>query len=356
MIKRVFVLTAVVGVITSCAYKPVQSPRLSALSQAPIIVENKSNYELHVNEAADQQQLLYTSNAVLTKQKREDEAVLAFSKEPSRLMVQLKIENGDTLVLQNRRIYFKKTPNFRDIGGLKTSEGRTLRWGKIFRSGQLNGVKKKELKTIENLDIRTLVDLRTPAEVDKKPDKYPASTQYYKFNAFEEEQDQLAQTRKAVFKGKINAEESVALLQAFYSYYPTEDTEVIREIIHTLLDQDGAVLFHCSAGKDRTGIIGALILSILKVDRETIYQDYLLSNNYRKAGIEKQLRWIKIGRLIYPGLNQEVVENFSWINDIYLKATFDQIDAKYGSMDNYIHRVLRISESQRQGYIDKFTY
>lgn len=356
MLKRVFVLL-VVGVLSvSCAYKTTQSQQFSKLLEVPLIVENKNNYELILKQPQDRNQLIYSTNPIIAQKAQKEDFVMRFSKKQSRLFVGLQVADSDAIKLSNRRIYLKKTPNFRDMGGIKTQQGKTIVWGKIFRSGHLNGLSKGEIKKVQDLGIGSIVDLRTSEETNKKPDRYPDSTRYFNYNAFEQEQDQLIKTRKAVFKGTISADESIELLKAFYGYYPTENTEIISEIIKTLLDQDHAVLFHCSAGKDRTGMIGALILSILKVDRETIDQEYLLSNNYRQKSIEKQLRWIPIGRLLYPSLNQEVVENFSWINTDYLQAAFDQIDVKYGSMDLYIKQALHISDSERQAYIDKFTY
>jgi len=356
MLKRVFVLL-VVGVLSvSCAYKSTQSQQFSKLLEVPLIIENKNNYELILKQPQDTNRLIYSTNPIRSQQLQKEDFVMRFSKKQSRLFVGLQAADSDTIKLSNRRIYLRKVPNFRDIGGIKTQEGKTIVWGKIFRSGHLNGLSRRGIKTVEELGVATIVDLRTAEEISKKPDRYADSTRYFNYNAFEEEQDQLIKTRRAVFKGTISAEESIALLKDFYGYYPTENTEIISKIIKTLLDQNHAVLFHCSAGKDRTGLISALILSILKVDRETIYQEYLLSNNYRQKSIEKQLRWIPIGRLVYPSLNQEVVENFSWINTRYLQAAFDEIDLKYGSMDNYILQALHISNSERQFYIDKFTY
>lgn len=356
MLQKIYFILSCALLSSSCAYKAIQPPQYSKLVQNPRVLENKKNYELRLSHPQQIGQVVSATNAVKREKIEDGEFVLTFSKTEGRLLVELLTEERDTVVLSNQRIYFQKAPNFRDLGGIKTQDGKSIQWGKIFRSGHLNGLRKDDLLKIEKMDIQTVVDLRTPAEMTAKPDKYPASTNYCPLNAFEEEQEQLVKTRQAVFKGEISESESKALLTAFYQYYPTENTEVIRKIIHTLLDQNHAVLFHCSAGKDRTGIIGALILSILKVDRETIYQEYLLSNNYRQKSIEKQLRWLSLGRLIYPKLDQEVIENFSWIQTDYLRAAFERIDSKYGSMDKYIEQVLQITETDRQNYIEKFTY
>lgn len=356
MLKRFFFIGSWLLLSASCAYKATQPPQFSKLDQSPVVIETKHNYELHLKSSQNRDDILFTTHLIQKKTAHSDDTVVRFAKQEGRLLVGLRTDNNDTLQWSNRKILFKKVPNFRDLGGVQTTEGRTIYWGKLFRSGQLNGLRKSDIKKMEEMDIRTLVDLRTEVELHKKPDKYPTTTTYFHYNAFEDEQEQLAKTRQAVFKGEISPVESVELLKAFYSYYPIEEPEIIKEIIHKVLNQNHAVLFHCSAGKDRTGITAALVLSVLKVDRETIYQEYLLSNNYRQKGIEKQLKLLKVGRLIYPKLNQAVVENFSWVNTDYLMASFAAIESRYGSMDNYIHQVLKITESDRQKYIEKFTY
>ncbi len=356
MLKSFFLIGSCALLCASCAYKTTQPPQYSKLIQNPVVMETRHNYKLYLEPPLSKENILFATNSIQNERVTTNEVIVQFAKKEGRLLVGLQANNRDTLQLSNRRIFFKKVPNFRDLGGIKTAEERTIHWGKLFRSGHLNGVRNRDLKKLEKMDIGTLIDLRTEGEVNKKPDKYPTTTTYFQYNAFEEEQEQLAKTRQAVFRGEISAAESLELLKAFYSYYPTQDAETIKQIVHKVLDQDHAVLFHCSAGKDRTGIIAALVLSVLKVDRETIYQEYLLSNNYRKKGIEKQLKLLKVGRWIYPGLNQAVVENFSWIHTDYLKATFNQIESQYGSVDNYIHQVLKINELDRQRYIEKFTY
>lgn len=113
-------------------------------------------------------------------------------------------------------------------------------------------------------------------------------------------------------------------------------------------------MYHCTAGKDRTGIITALILKVLKFDDGIIFQDYLLSNNQRKMMIQKRLNMADDLHFLFPKLDLGVIEKSSWVERDYLRASFDEINKKYGSMENYIHQVLDISEEQRELYIQKF--
>lgn len=250
----------------------------------------------------------------------------------------------------------KKVHNFRTVANIKNKDGRTLKEGKLYRSANLFKLKKKSFKRIENLGIQEIIDLRNSKEIAKKPDRLPGGIAYENYSAFEDEGDQLNQAKKLVLKGKVNGADAEKRMLDFYRNYVTEHPEVIRKIITEILNSDRSVLYHCTAGKDRTGIITALVLTILKFDKETIYNDYLLSNNYREKLVKRRLSLARDLHFIYPKLDLNVLEKLSWVQPSYLDAAFNEINKKYGSTDRYIQEVLGISENKREEYIQKFTY
>ncbi|WP_426481892.1 tyrosine-protein phosphatase [Chryseobacterium sp. R2ACT005] len=253
-------------------------------------------------------------------------------------------------------IHIKKVTNFRTVGNIKNVDGRTLKEGKFYRSAHLHKLKKKSFNDFEKLGIKEIIDLRNSKEIAEKPDQLPSGIVYKKYSAFEDEGDQLAQARKLVLKGKVNASDADKRMIDFYREYVTENPETIKKIIIEILESEDPVLYHCTAGKDRTGITTALILTILRFDKETIYNEYLLSNNYRKEMVEKRLRLANRLHFIYPKMDLQVLENLSWVEKRYLDAAFGEIDKKYGSIDVYIQQVLGISDAKRTEYIQKFTY
>lgn len=253
-------------------------------------------------------------------------------------------------------IKIKKLNNFRTIGNIKNSEGKTLKEGKFYRSGNLYQLKNSSFNELGKLGIKEIIDLRNEKEISKKPDHLPENIIYKKYSAFEDQGDQLSQAKKLVLKGKVNASDADKRMLDFYREYVTENPEIIKKIITEILESDQPILYHCTAGKDRTGIITALILSVLKFDKDTIYNDYLLSNNYRKNLVQKRLNLANNLHFIYPKMDLNVLEKLSWIESDYLDAAFDEINKKYGSIDIYIQQVLGISENKRQQYIQKFTY
>jgi protein-tyrosine phosphatase len=159
-----------------------------------------------------------------------------------------------------------------------------------------------------------------------------------------------------VLKGKVSGADAEKRMLDFYRNYVTEHPEVIRKIVTEILESDTPVLYHCTAGKDRTGMITALILTVLRFDKETIVNDYLLSNNYREKLVGQRLRLAGNLHFIYPKLDIRILEKLSWVEKAYLEAAFNEISKKYGSTDRYIQEVLGISEGKREEYIRKFTY
>lgn len=250
----------------------------------------------------------------------------------------------------------KKVYNFRAVGNIKNIDGRTLKEGKFYRSGHLNKLKEKSFDELEKLGIKEIIDLRNSKEIAQKPDHLPGNIIYKNYSAFEDEGDQLDQAKKLVLKGKVDGSDADTRMLEFYKDYVTENPEIIKKIINEILESDQPILYHCTAGKDRTGITTALILTILKFDKETIYNDYLLSNNYRKKLVDKRLNLANNLHFLYPKMDINVLEKLSWVETDYLNAAFNEINKKYGSVDNYIQQVLGISENKRQEYIQKFTY
>ncbi len=347
--KKYLMIAGAFLALQGCSYKTTYQPiQYSTLDNSiPKVVEEKKGYIGHFN-AGDQILL-----GDLTVDVHND---IPFRFPDTQRNIYTVVHQNDTLVVASRHIELKKVVNFRDIGGITTKDNRTIQWGKIYRSGHLNKLKKKDFQKFENLGISTVIDLRTDREINKKPDNIPVGLTYHNYQAYDDSEDMFSKTRKDVIKGRISPEVSNELVQEFYGLYVTHDIAKVREILHTILENNESTLFHCSAGKDRTGMVGAILLSILNVDRDVIINEYLLSNNYREDDVAKRMKLAKFGKVFFHKINYEVIENFSWIKPEFIQAMFDEIDKQYGSMDNYIEKGLKISKQQRQAYIEKFTY
>lgn len=263
---------------------------------------------------------------------------------------------NDTTVLTNRHIYFKNAVNFRDIGGLKNRDGATVKWGMIYRSDNLSQLKKREFEKFNSLGIQTVFDLRTPGEIDGKEDNLPKNVAYIHSPIVKDSADVLASIKGQVIKGQITEEQSLQFMIDLYASIVSDNIPELRKMIDQALHANAPVLYHCSAGKDRTGIVTALILSILNVDRETIVNEYLLSDYYRREKLEGILKKAKAAKVIIPRLSIGAIQNFMDVDERYINTAFTIIDTKYGGIDNYIRNQLQITDEQRQLIINKFTY
>lgn len=255
----------------------------------------------------------------------------------------------------NAAVAINHVANVRELGGIITQDQRVVQAGRFYRSGHLGKLKKKDFKVLQDYGISQVIDLRTDREIKKHPDRLPTTVSYYNLQAFEDSEDMFSKAKKEVLKGRVTVEESNKAVEEFYGIYVLDNPEKIREIVVRILDNEEATLFHCSAGKDRTGMIGAIVLSILNVDRQTIMEEYLLSNNGRVDDVASRMKLAKFGKFMFPKIDYEVIENFSWIKPNYLTAMFTAIEAKYGTMDAYITQGLSITKEQRQQYINKNT-
>lgn len=255
---------------------------------------------------------------------------------------------------ENNQIEIKKVNNFRYLGGIKNTEGKILKDSLIYRSGNLYRLKKNSFDKLKKMNITKVIDLRTKQEIAKEPDRLPKNVSFQVYSAFEDKNNEMDNAKQLALKGKINENDADKRMIKFYTDYVSDNPEVIKEIITEILESKQPILYHCTAGKDRTGMITALILKVLKFDDTVIFEEYLQSNNLRQNIIQKRLNLANTFHFVYPKLDIGVVEKTSWIERKYLQSAFDEIDKQYGSMDNYIHQVLGISENQREVYINKF--
>lgn len=244
-----------------------------------------------------------------------------------RTYFQLVTDEG-TALLAERHLPMKGGYNFRDLGGFRTQDGRYTKWGKIFRSDDLNHLSDDDLNYLSSIPLTTIVDFRSEEEISKAPDKNPASLK----NNYQLKIDPGSVLSFAEIADKSDAEMEQIMME-LNEILVTEDTCVAqyREFLSLLQsDNDVPLMFHCSAGKDRTGIGAALILSALGVDRETIIADYLASNQYlgdKYAPLKAE----------HPALTA-----LFEVRQKYIEAGLAKIETEYGSIDAFLTDVLKV--------------
>lgn len=223
--------------------------------------------------------------------------------------------------------------NKRDLGGIRTTEGKTVKHGCLIRSAGLNKAEKKDLK-----GISLIIDLRTTRETLESVDKI-YNVKYLHMPVFDEIKAGISHEREAEHRGFPN-------MKILYGRMMGDYKEAFSAILKEIMNHDystGAVLWHCSVGKDRTGLIAALLLEMLKVDRKIIMEDYLKTNEVMMPEAIESRDQI---REIY---GDEVAANFFQA----LIADSDYLEAAWAAMGEDYFSSLGITDEQIEEFRNK---
>jgi protein-tyrosine phosphatase len=216
--------------------------------------------------------------------------------------------------------------NVRDLGGYRAAQGKTVRWDKVLRAGELNKLSPADVSLFEGLGLKTIVDFRGESEKVEAPDVPIATVQNTIYLPIDV--GDLLDIRNFV---RAPLEQNALILVDGNSHFVTDYQDQYREFFRILMnDANLPLLFHCTAGKDRAGFAAALFLSSLGVDRETIIADYQLSGEYVK---EKYASYVQRMPNLAP-----IFET----RREYISAAFETIDSQYGGIDNYLTKDLGV--------------
>jgi protein-tyrosine phosphatase len=237
---------------------------------------------------------------------------------------------GAPLVLTVRDLGLASDPNLRDIGGYRTADGQWVRMGVVYRSQAL-ALGAADLAAVDELGITADYDLRTTEEIAASPDVVPASASYTNLNVMAD--ISLAPT----LTSPASAEQYMEEIEQDFVTNPTAQA-AFGTLLTDIANSNGAVLYHCTAGKDRTGWATAVLLTLLGVPRATVVQDYLLSNTYYfdSPAVQAELKAM-------PAAESAVYAPLLEVQASYLQAGFAQVTASYGSMYGYAVHGLGLS-------------
>ncbi|WP_338699091.1 tyrosine-protein phosphatase [Streptomyces sp. Q6] len=241
-------------------------------------------------------------------------------------------DHGRGLHLADRLVKLDGAVNFRDAGGYRTTDGHWVKMGEVYRSDSLDRLTDADLAKLRRLGIRTDYDLRMASERAAAPDRVPAGTTYVVA-------DVLAGS--GTFTAMPTTEsEAVTMMTEGEKFMVSGDTAqaAYRQVFAGAVGGDG-VLFHCTAGKDRTGWANAALLTALGVPRETVMADYLASNDYRAAANAAALASM-------PPAQAKVYKPLLDVRAAYLNSGFDEVREKFSSFRTYEKRALGLSPAE----------
>jgi protein-tyrosine phosphatase len=222
--------------------------------------------------------------------------------------------------------------NFRDVGGYRNADGRLVRRGQVFRSDHLAGLTDEDRARLQSLGIAHSLDFRGAAECAATPYALAGVQRV----ALTIEPTVIARLQALVAQGVVpTTEETVDLMRETYRDFVNHNAATFGRFLKHLLEQPTPQVFHCTAGKDRTGFAAALLLSALGVDRPTIEHDYLLTNQLYKRDARLE------------GQGHPHVMKVLWqVQPAFLHAAFDAVDAQHGGMRDYLHGAIGLDPQE----------
>ncbi len=188
--------------------------------------------------------------------------------------------DGHGVTVAERRIQLEGQHNFRDLGGYETTDGRHVRWGRLYRSGELGELTDTDIDHVTNvLGVRLVCDLRSPGEAEELPDPEFPGVERVALPIIDDSVDPVA-IRDAVLAGDLSVLDPDLLVTGNQAFV-RDMTEQYASLMDRVTDPENwPTNIHCTAGKDRAGWGSALILLALGVPEETVMEDYLLTNEF----------------------------------------------------------------------------
>ncbi|MBY0755123.1 tyrosine-protein phosphatase [Clostridium sardiniense] len=271
-----------------------------------------------------------------------------------------KVKDNDSdceIILAERIVPLEKFSNFRDLGGYDTKDGRRVKWGLFYRSEDLFNLKGDDLEYFKTLGIKYVLDYRSKEEADKSPDVQVEGVKNINISAMSNlgnDNLDMASYVEGILKGDKMTITPKELLIEGYKSMPLNNP-AFKELFKLFKNpQNTAILQHCTAGKDRTGIGSALILLALNVPEETVILDYLESNNNRKVSNEKVMAMCN--PYIKDEETKKLIEGILGVNRDFIGESLKVIKDNYSSYDEYFEKEYDLNKDDLKNLRNTYLY
>ena len=247
----------------------------------------------------------------------------------------------------------EKKRNLRDLGGYKTRNGKHVKKGYFFRSSRLMDFDQAELKILNSLNIKKIYDLRSKEEVKDSPDPMLKGAEYiHSSAATRADGTEVNFSPAALIAENVYSKESNdEFTHKVYGNLPF--SYAYKRMFEDIVAGNVPILFHCSAGKDRTGIAAILILLALGVDEETAMYDYMLTNEYRKEYIERFRKDFPLTKL--DGELAGMLLAYEGVTYTNADYSLKRIKEKYENYDEYFEKEYNLDKDALQRLRDLYT-
>ena len=269
------------------------------------------------------------------------------------------MENRNT----SKRIKMNKLNNLRDLGGIRTTDDHVIKENRLYRSGQLFFADPEDIKKLKSLGISKIFDLRSGDERIEKPDPQIADEVNIHLPIIREVFAGITRDEKSEEKAfemmiqavKKDPSYGIRYMEDTYLNMVNDEYSVSQyaAFVKAVADnENGAILWHCTAGKDRAGFATVLLLEILGVSRQDILEDYLETNGYLYEEMESIIRMLR--KKMELGGAEDVIMNFFGARAEYLDMIYKYVEENYGGMAGFIRDAMGISDEEKEKIREKY--
>lgn len=256
----------------------------------------------------------------------------------------------------------KKLNNTRDLGGLPTKDGRSIKYGKLIRSGRLSKLPQSTIDRLENIGVTKVVDLRIQTETEEYPDTMLPSAEYIWLPVLctatagithDRSMHKLMSKQSKRIKEEFGSADNYMIEMYKSILFQKEPQEKLATFLRMVIEEeDGCILWHCSAGKDRAGIAAMLVEGILGVSEDVMELDYCLSDRFQR----RKRNWQRIGLKIAPLSRQfkALLVALMKAKQIYIHAILEEINLRYGSIEEYCKQELSVTDEDVKRLKEKY--
>ena len=264
----------------------------------------------------------------------------------------------------NHSIHLNSIRNARELGGYTNTDGKTVKNGVLFCTASLNGISGEDAGLLTSVyHVEDIIDFRMPFEIKGAEDPAIDNAEYHHLNVIDlsslpmEDMPEVDITTLDLIQMVKMSEELGMLEENMYIGFLMTPTgkKAFADFFHILLsaDPDRAVLWHCTSGKDRTGLAAMLLLSALGVDEETIVSDYLLTNEFNAQRIAGTGQYLKA-----KGYDDELIEKavivFDAVDERFMRTALSWLKQEYGSVTGYIRDGLNVTQEEIDQLKEKY--
>lgn len=258
----------------------------------------------------------------------------------------------------------KKLFNTRDLGGIPTADG-VIKTGKLIRSGKLYKIPDSTVDALRKMNVKTVIDLRIPTECEEAPDTLWEGVNYVHLPVLctatpgitlEKSMRKTMAIEARRIKKEFGSADNYMTEMYRSVLFSEEPKKYLAQALRLIVDNEDCILWHCSGGKDRAGILAMLVECLLGVDEKIILQDYVASHYFQRA----HFFWNRFGLVVFPFLSlrfKKILFGMMATKTKYIKTPMEDIKRKYGSVTEYCKAELGVTDEDiatlKEKYVTK---